>query len=284
MNPVFYEFRPEDLFIGKISEYPFPAHVHDPVEMVCVMKGRVKMTIGNRQYALGPGDSAIVFPSVTHSYDAVSDGVKGLAMVFSPETIGEFNRVFRTMMPAEPVLPADRQPGEMQMVVERLLMISEQQENSLRLGYMHLLLAHMLSLLTLKPLEKQMQTGLSYQVLHYISEHCTEPLSLESTARALGISRIHLSHIFSQQLKINFLQYINILRIDKARALLRDPSYSIAQVAYLCGYANPRTFHRAFLIQGGMPPKQFRSKQAEKESIKRPHAVKHAVVLFIAVR
>lgn len=265
MNPVFYEFRPEDLFIGKISEYPFPAHVHDPVEMVSVITGRLDMTIGNRQYVLGPGDSAIVFPAVPHSYDAVSEGVKGLAMVFSPETIGEFNRVFRTMLPSEPVLPAGKRPYEIGLIAEKLLAISEQAESPLRLGYMHLLLAYLLSSMALQPLEKQMQSGLTYQVLHYISEHCTEPLSLESTARALGISRIHLSHIFSQQLKINFRQYINILRIDKARALLRDPSYSISQVAYLCGYANPRTFHRAFQAQWGMPPKQFRVKQDEEE-------------------
>ena len=32
-----------------------------------------------------------------------------------------------------------------------------------------------------------MQSGLAYKVLHYISEHYTEPLSLESTARELGI-------------------------------------------------------------------------------------------------
>ena len=100
---------------------------------------------------------------------------------------------------------------------------------------------------------------MSYQVLQYISEHFTEPLTLESTARALGISRIHLSHIFSQQLHINFRQYINTLRIDRAQTLLRDPAYSISQIAYQCGYGNQRTFHRAFLSQCGMTPNSFRA-------------------------
>ena len=31
---------------------------------------------------------------------------------------------------------------------------------------------------------------------------------------------------------------------------------------YLCGYGNPRTFHRAFLAQCGMPPKQYRTRYA----------------------
>ena len=121
-------------------------------------------------------------------------------------------------------------------------------------------MSYLFSCIRLKQVDKHVQSGLSYQVLHYISEHFTEPLSLETTARALGISRIHLSHIFSQQLRINFRQYINTLRIDRACYLLRDPNYNISQIAYLCGYGNPRTFHRAFLAQCQMPPKQYRQK------------------------
>ena len=109
-------------------------------------------------------------------------------------------------------------------------------------------------------MDKRARTGMSFQVLQYISEHFTEPLTLETTARALGISRIHLSHIFSQQLKINFRQYINTLRIDRACALLRDPSYTISQIVYLCGYGNPRTFHRAFLSIHNMTPKEYRAR------------------------
>ncbi|MBO5502063.1 MAG: AraC family transcriptional regulator, partial [Clostridia bacterium] len=36
----------------------------------------------------------------------------------------------------------------------------------------------------------------------------------------------------------------------------------ISQIVYLCGYGNPRTFHRAFLAQCGMPPKQYRTRYA----------------------
>lgn len=108
-------------------------------------------------------------------------------------------------------------------------------------------------------MDRLTQFGMSFQVLQCISEHFTEPLTLESTAHALGISRIHLSHIFSQQLRINFRQYINTLRIDRARTLLRNPTYSISQIAYQCGYGNQQTFHRAFLSQCGMTPNAFRT-------------------------
>ena len=115
-----------------------------------------------------------------------------------------------------------------------------------------------------------MHTGLSSQVLHYISEHFTEPISLEIVSRALGVSRTHLSHFFSQQLKINFCQYINTLRVDHACYLLRDPSYTISQIVYLCGYGNPRTFHRAFMNHCKMTPKQYRSQFMADTAAKEP--------------
>ena len=103
-------------------------------------------------------------------------------------------------------------------------------------------------------------------MLQYVSNHFTEALSLENTAEALGISRIYLSHIFSQQLHINFRQYINTLRINLACKLMRDPTLTITQIAFRCGYENQRTFHRAFLDQCGTNPNEYRSKLKGKES------------------
>jgi AraC-like DNA-binding protein len=183
-------------------------------------------------------------------------------MIFSPDTINEFARRFRTMTIVSPLVTSEEKPAELEHIIAKLAELSPQGEHPLRLGYLHLFLSYLFTAIQLQPLEKQIQSGLSYQVLHYISEHFTEPLSLETTARALGISRIHLSHIFSQQLKINFRQYINTLRIDRACALLRDPAYTISQIVYLCGYGNPRTFHRAFQAQCGVPPKQYRARFA----------------------
>lgn len=262
MDPVFYEKRTEDIFIGDICDNPFPSHVHDVAEIVCVTEGYLYMTIAGKQITVSPGDIAIAFPATPHSYDYISKDVNGLALIFSPDTISEFNHKFRTMTVEHPLLPAGQKAEELDGIIEHLMNLSQQVDSPLRLGYLHLFLSYLFTCIHLQPLEKHMQSGLSYQVLHYISEHFTEPLSLENTARALGISRIHLSHIFSQQLKINFRQYINTLRIDRACALLRDPNYTISQIVYLCGYGNPRTFHRAFLTQCGMPPKQYRTRYA----------------------
>lgn len=264
MASVFYEARPNEsaevLFTGFVCDHPFPMHVHDVVELVCLKKGNVAMTIGGEKIFLSAGDIAVAFPTVPHSYDEVSDDAEGITLIFVPGVIQEFHPAFRTMVPKSAWIPRRIQHSQVSLLVDQMMLLTDDEMKQLRLGYLHLLIAYLMPAMNLVSVNRHVEMGLSYQVFHYISQHFTEPLSLESVAHALGISRIHLSHIFSQQLHINFRQYINTLRIDRACALLRDPANSISQIAYLCGYGNPRTFHRAFLSQCNMPPKQYRAK------------------------
>lgn len=259
MNPVFYEQRSGDVFVGELCMYPFPSHVHDEAEIVCLTRGCMRMNIDGKELVLQPGDIAVVFPSVPHSYPVRDEQLDGVTLIFSPSIISEFSHHFRCMTVADPCLRSDQKDPALDAIIAQMQKPSFQQNSALKQGYLHLFLSYLFTCLKLEPIEQQMQSGLPYQVLHYISAHFTEPLNLESTAQALGISRIHLSHIFSQQLRINFRQYINALRIDRACFLLRDPAYSVSQIADLCGYGNPRTFHRAFLAQCQMPPKQYRA-------------------------
>lgn len=262
MNPVFYEQRPEKTFMGIICAYPFPSHVHDVVEIVCLQTGSVEMTIAEKKLTLLPGDIAVIFPSVPHSYDFVSEDAGGLSLIFLPDTITEFTQTFRTMQPEHPLLPNQDKAPELNGLIRTIQKISTNEaDQPLKLGYLHLFLAYLFTCLPLISRSRNPHSTLTDQVLQYISEHFTEPLTLENTAHVLGISRIHLSHIFSQQLHINFRQYINTLRIDRARTLLYNPAYSISQISDLCGYSNQRTFHRAFLEQCGMPPNKFREKK-----------------------
>lgn len=262
MSPVFYENLydvTEPFFAGDICDHPYPTHVHDMIEIVCVKSGEAILSVSGNRYTVLAGDMLVVFPSFSHSYDYVSEDISGVTLFFQPDTIAQFSHPFRSAAPLSPVLPKSKISPELNMMIDSLAHIYNKGNNMIRTGYLHLFLSYLFSCLELTVLEKAMHSSISAQALHYIAEHFMEPLSLESTARALGISRIHLSHVFSQQLKINFRQHINSLRIDHACSLLHDPSYSVGQISDMCGYSNPRTFHRAFLAQCGVSPNQFRA-------------------------
>lgn len=262
-EPVYYERRLEDDFIGPICNHPFPIHLHDVVEIVCMTEGTdLELTIAGTLIQMEPGDIVVVFPSTPHSYETVAEDTKGLSLIFNAETIPEFTHAFRSMLPVSPLIRRDSKPEALDRIIAILVDLTSQPERSPLLGgYLHLFLSYLFSCLALQPVTRQLETTLPFQVLHYIAEHYTEPLSLDSVAHTLGISRIHLSHVCSQQLRINFRQHINALRVNQACTLLQNPGLSISQVAYACGYNNLRTFHRAFQGLCGLSPGQFRQER-----------------------
>jgi len=255
---MFFESYPAGYHMGAICDHPFPPHLHELVEIICLTEGKLDMRIGDTLHQLHPGDIGISFPYIPHSYESVSLDAKGLSLIFYPSCISEFESLFLQYYPETPFLSLPEPNQEIKRLIEQMILSDREDKKHLKLGFMHLFLCHLFPHLSLKPVQESAHRSLYYQILHYISSHYTEPLSLESTAKALGISAIHLSHIFSQRLHINFRQYINSLRINYACQLLRDPQYSISQVSYLCGFGNPRTFHRAFLTHCNMPPKEYR--------------------------
>lgn len=257
MIPIF-EARSEALYVGRATKYVFPLHVHDNVELLFVLSGIYTMRIDGKTYQLQPGDMAVMFPLVPHSFDAISEGAKGFSTILLPDTIAEFTHTFHQLRPERPLIPAETLAGtEVRTLVDRLMATPNEEYSPFRLAELHLLLANLLTRLTLSPLTSRRESNLSTRVMHYTYEHACEPITLESTSKALGVSKSHLSHLFAQQFHINFRQFINAIRIGRAIMLMRDPTLSLTQICDTCGYENMRTFRRAFIHETGMLPSDY---------------------------
>ncbi|GAB4004413.1 hypothetical protein GCM10028808_02100 [Spirosoma migulaei] len=86
-------------------------------------------------------------------------------------------------------------------------------------------------------------------------------LRLETVADRLNISRHHLSQVLNEQLGMSFFEYINSLRVNEARELLRQvprQQLNIIEVAYQVGFNNKVSFNKAFKQATGQTPSEFR--------------------------
>lgn len=250
----FYEARDERVYIGGMTRYPYPLHVHEIVELSCVLRGECDIQLDGRAYTLNPGDIAVAFPLVPHSFERMSPDIDGFAAFFPPNIIGEFAGVFETTLPSNPVLRAGQVGPDVHMAVERLTAMPNEAYCPARQAFLHLLLANVLSMMALRPTDALSERDTAARVVRYISEHACEKLTLASAARDLGISESHLSHLFSQRFHINFRRFINAIRVDKAMALMRDPRMTLTMICGRCGYENMRTFRRAFRRETGQLP------------------------------
>ena len=257
LTTTFYEHREEQLFIGEMTHYPFPVHVHELAELIAVVSGTIRISINGSEYTVYPGDVAVIFPLTPHSYDEISEDASGLAAIIPTDIVPEYTSTFRSLEPEKPILRSSDAAPDTAAVVRRLHTLNMEDDLPLCIAYLHVLLACTLHNLSYHPVYDYSDRGLGHRIMRYVSEHLCDDISLESVSHALGISASHLSHFFAEKLHINFRQYINANRIARARLMMRDPSCTLTMISDACGYSNMRTFRRAFRQEMGCLPSEY---------------------------
>lgn len=107
-------------------------------------------------------------------------------------------------------------------------------------------------------------SALSVRAEEYIQQHYSEDISLESCATYVGISYTHLSRTFKKEFGVNFVEYLNQIRIQKAQSLLVSPNNSIKECAKMVGFHNYSYFFKVFKQNVGMTPNEFIAKYCNK--------------------
>lgn len=89
-------------------------------------------------------------------------------------------------------------------------------------------------------------------------------LTLNILAKHLNSTPHILSQLINEQLKYNFNDFINSYRIEEAKIMLADKgknNFTIASIAYDCGFNTLSAFNTAFKKFTGLTPSQFRARE-----------------------
>lgn len=96
------------------------------------------------------------------------------------------------------------------------------------------------------------------EVCNYITEHCTENLTLDDLASLSGFSRFHFSRLFKQFTGMSSYDYLTQKRITLAEQLLIQPGISITDAALQSGFGSISAFNRIFKDKKGCTPSEYR--------------------------
>lgn len=95
--------------------------------------------------------------------------------------------------------------------------------------------------------------------MEYLQEHLYEEnLTLEQVFEKSHISRTYFNRLFYADFGCTPVAYINRCRIDRAKQFLRNGSYTNAEIARLCGFANLKYFYVVFKKITAMTTTQYR--------------------------
>lgn len=97
-----------------------------------------------------------------------------------------------------------------------------------------------------------------YKTTAYIKEHLAEKLSLNQVVEQAYLSKSYFCRVIKSELGCTFTEYVNRLRIEKAKELLSNTALPIAEVAYSVGFDDQSYFTRIFKKNVGTAPCKYR--------------------------
>ena len=103
------------------------------------------------------------------------------------------------------------------------------------------------------------ETQVIPQVIRYITEHFSEPLTLEDIAAEFFVSKSYLNRHFKAYTNSTVYAYIMALRLTHVRRMLREGIPAV-EAGRECGFSDYSTFYKAFKTQTGLSPQQFKSR------------------------
>lgn len=100
--------------------------------------------------------------------------------------------------------------------------------------------------------------GIVDQICIHVLENVDEEVSLSSTAEKLFMNKTYMSELFKQNTGIAFVEYLIIVKMERAKKLLAEGELKIFEIAEKLGYKDIEYFSKLFKKQTGFTPTLFR--------------------------
>ena len=251
-----YEIRPESGFSDfYYTEYAgsvaYSPHIHSHIEFVYVLEGNLNLNAFCQNLRIPSGSFAVITPYEIHSYYSEADS-DIFILACPPEYIPDYKHIFSGKS-YEPIYSQIR--NDHRAIIKEIIN-SDFNDNMRKKALIYCTLSDFISGVNFRKKES-FEYDLYRKAINYISANYTnDSLTLEKTARQMGVTASHLSRILNSDGKPGFSSLVNSLRAYSAKQMLEQKSMPIAQIALDNGFGSVRNFNRIFKKIYGCTPRE----------------------------
>lgn len=255
------------------SYHDIEPHYHEFYELFLFVSGHVDYIVDDELFRLRPGDLLIIPPDVPHN-PIFRDFEERYERYVLWVSAGCMERLIRQ----------DPDLGRFRQAHQRLFRSPDAAFSSLRGSFLTLYrawerqapcwksecLSVLLRVLTSYNRALLSQEGETLEgsratlltgILHYVQDNLRGDLSLERVAQVFYRSKYSISHLFKQDMRQSYYQYVIQLRLIAGKKLLLE-GVPVSKVWEACGFPDHTSFYRAFRKWYGVSPSQFRKLHA----------------------
>lgn len=250
------------------EDISFLAHWHQEIELIYVHSGTAHFSINDDEFTAHTGDLIFVDTGDFHYSDSYKYKNNLDFIVLDP---GVIRSHYHHAHFAHPLITADMlEAYHMTDAVPRLFADVHQELSSKQPYYQEIVSAMLREFIfrlrrchprrekdTLAHRHRDNTLNDMQQLLTYIDEHYGEDITLSFAAQKMNFSESHFSKTFKKMIGMNYVTYLNAVRIEQAAAMLRNTGTKITDIALSCGFGNIRSFNRTFKEYTGCTPTQF---------------------------
>ena len=247
----------------------FLAHWHQEIELIYIRSGSAKISITDHSFTAHAGDLVICDSGDIHYSDSYDMDNSLDFIIFDTSIISSLYKNSGFLYP----LVTKKQLEDFGLTdkLHKLIQTVSKELKEKKLYYQDIVKSTLCEFWFLikrnlpkaSDLQKQSKRNIMLydlqQLLSYLDEHYADNISLEFAASKMSFSESHFSKIFKKLTGINFVTYMNLIRIEQAASQLQNSNNKITTIALNCGFNNIRTFNRVFKEVTGYTPSQFSS-------------------------
>lgn len=108
---------------------------------------------------------------------------------------------------------------------------------------------------------REVEPSVVDRVVQYLHVHMTDKITLDELSSVFFTSNSYLVKHFKLETGKTIVEYLNDIRIERAKLLLVTSGKSIEEISYSVGYESPKYFARIFKSIVGMSPSAFTRQQ-----------------------
>ena len=237
------------------SNFGFPLHSHEGIyEILYLEEGKPSFWIEGTSYPLAKGDIVIARQDEMHRMIHTERHLYKRLVInvsldfFEAEDCESYAKVFEN----RPVGVGNRFSGEGELdeIVLRIKKYGAMGEEVLVKGALCELIW---ALNTLSKNRERESRGFVQNIVLYINDNITQPLTLDSIAEHFYISKYHLCRIFKERLGLTIAKYITHKRILLVKELCASGK-NITEACVSAGFGDYSSFYVAYKKETGKAP------------------------------
>lgn len=248
-------------------------HSHSGWELSYVVCGAGERTIGDLTDIFSQGEIVLIPPGIPHvwrfSPEVTDSGgnISNLSVFFDSSLIIMMKKTFpeiaKTLERIESLGHAIAYQGERRRAVRSLMESLRGKTPESRLSVMIELL------IAISDFSESVCTGNSIsltrseQRLEKVRVYCAcnyaGRITLEEVSRHVCMNKSAFCTFMRHTAGMTFSEYLNDMRLERAKDKLRHSDYGIAEIADMCGFQNVTYFNRLFRRKFGCSPKELRT-------------------------